>query len=127
MSKEKTSKAHCKAKTKNGTPCKMKPTADGFCFNHSPTRAADRAAARRAGGLSRHTPHAGDTSRIPADVQTIADARGILNYTLAELLVMDNSIARARALLAAFDSFVKAFEIGELEARIAALEAGRKS
>jgi len=35
---------------------------------------------------------------------------------------MENSIARARVLLALYDSFVKSFEIGELERRIQTLE-----
>ncbi len=117
----------CKGKTQNGAACKM-PAIGGeqYCFTHSPGTRQAQAVARKLGGQNRATPHAGDPSQIPADVQTIDQARGILNYTLQELLVMDNSIARARALLAAFDSFVKAFEIGELEARIAALEARTK-
>jgi hypothetical protein len=72
--------------------------------------------------MNRHTPHAGDPSFIPADVRTIEDANQILKYVLAELLVMDNGIARARALIALFDSYIRSFEIGELEKRIAALE-----
>lgn len=115
---------NCKGKTKSGKPCKM-PAIKGthYCFTHNPETRTAQAQARKRGGFNSSTPHAGSAETIPADVQTIDQARSILNYTLAELLVMDNSIARARALLAAFDSFVKAFEIGELEQRIAALEA----
>jgi hypothetical protein len=114
----------CHGKTKTGNPCKMPPLKGSkYCFTHNPETRTAQAVARKIGGYNSATPHAGNAEAIPADVQTIEQARGILNYTLAELLVMDNSIARARALLAAFDSFVKAFEIGELEARIAALEA----
>ena len=60
---------------------------------------------------------------MPASVTTLEEARKIITYTLAEVIGMDNSIARARVLLALFDSFVKSIEIGELESRIAALEA----
>lgn len=115
--------AVCKARTKSGKPCGMRTAKGGrYCFTHDPARARDRAEARRKGGQAQATPHAGSPETIPADIRTINDARPLLGYVLAELLVMDNSIPRARALLALFDSHVKAFEIGELEARIKALE-----
>lgn len=122
MTNQTTTKA-CHGRTNQGKPCRMAPLRGSvYCFNHDPAKRQAQAQARRAGGLARHTPHAGNLETIPADVQTIDQARGILNYALQELLVMDNGIARARALIALFDSFVKAFEIGELEKRIAALE-----
>lgn len=105
----------------------MRAIKDGeYCFTHSPDTRAKQAQARKKGGRNRHTPHAGDTSTIPAQIGSIADARAILNYTLRELLVMDNSIPRARALLQACELSHKSIEIGELEARIAALEEVRK-
>lgn len=45
MTNEETTKAQCKGKTAAGQPCRMKPTADGYCFNHSPKQAAARAQA----------------------------------------------------------------------------------
>jgi hypothetical protein len=117
----------CQAKTTSGQPCGMKTKAGArYCFIHNPATATARAQARRQGGLNRHTPHFADTSTLPANVGTLEDATKILGYTLAEVKGMDNSIARARVLLALFDSFVKSFEIGELEKRIAALEARTK-
>jgi hypothetical protein len=97
-----------------------------YCFTHSPDTRAKQAAARRKGGENRHTPHFADPSLLPAKVEKLEDANKLLTYTLAEVVGMDNSIARARLLLALFDSFVKSFEIGELEQRIAALEQHRK-
>jgi hypothetical protein len=127
MSETHKTATHCKAKTKGGRSCKMKPLhGSDYCYTHSPEAAAERAQSRRAGGLATKTPHSGDLAIIPADIATVTDARAILNYTLAELLVMDNGIARARVLLAAHDSFIRSFEIGELEERIAALEARAK-
>jgi hypothetical protein len=96
-----------------------------YCFTHSPETRAQQAQARKRGGEARHTPHAGDAATIPANIGSLEDAGKILNYVLAELLAMDNGIPRARALLALFDSYVKSFEIGELEKRIQALEAQR--
>jgi hypothetical protein len=116
--------AQCKAKTQTGKPCKMRPIkGSDYCFNHDPAAAAQRAAARKRGGEARHTAHAGDPAIVPEQIGNIQDARKILDYVKDELLAMDNTIARNRALLALFDSFAKALEIGELEERIAALEA----
>lgn len=115
--------AKCKGKTKSGKPCGMQTKAGGkYCFTHDPARAKERIEARKRGGRAQATPHAGIMSSIPEKITTISEARTILDYTLAELIVMDNSIPRARALLSLFDSHVKAFEIGQLEERIAALE-----
>ena len=123
MSNQKTTKAQCKAFTISGKPCGMKPiSGKQYCFNHSPQHGRARAEARKRGGEARHTPHFAQAGTLPAKVETLAEANGILTYTLAEVIGMDNSIARARVLLALFDSFVKSFEIGELEKRIAALE-----
>lgn len=115
--------ATCKAKTQSGQACRMKALKGSkYCFTHDPGTRAQQAQARKAGGKNRHTAHAGDPGTIPAQIASLQDAGAILAYTLQELLVMDNSIPRARALLALFDSYVKSFEIGELEQRIAALE-----
>jgi len=116
--------AQCKGNTKSGAPCKV-PTLKGkqYCFTHDPSTRRAQAVARKLGGENRHTPHFADASLLPANVSTLEDANKILGYTLAEVKGMDNSIGRARLLLSLFDSFVKSFEIGELEKRIQALEA----
>jgi hypothetical protein len=113
----------CHAKTASGNACKMGALkGQKYCFAHSPANAAARQAARKLGGYRSATPHAGDPKTIPADIASLADAGKLLNYVLAELLVMDNGIARARALLSAYEMYLKSIEIGELEKRIAALE-----
>ena len=115
----------CKAKTQNGQPCRMSVLKDSkYCFTHSPAHRAQQAQARRKGGENRHTPHFADPAQLPANMATLEDASKLLTYTLTEVIGHDNSIARARVLLALYDSFVKSFEIGELEKRIQALEQG---
>lgn len=114
----------CKAKTASGKPCRAKPIKNSaFCFIHDPSQGAKRAEARKRGGYRNRTPHAGDPESLPAQVQTLADAQRILDYTLREILPMENSLQRARVLIALFDAFAKAIEVGEFEARLAALEA----
>lgn len=117
----------CKAKTTNGQACQAQAIKGStFCFTHDPASGAARAKARKRGGQRRRVSHYGDESMIPREVRTLDDANKILAYTLAETVPMENSIARARLLLALYDSFVKSFEVGELEKRIQALEAMRK-
>lgn len=117
----------CQRKTPSGNQCKANALKGGrYCFQHAPETRQAAARARKLGGHNSATPHAGDPGTIPGNITDLDAAAQILNYTLAELLVIDNSIPRARALLALFDSYVKAFEIGELEKRIAALEARTK-
>jgi len=115
--------ANCQAKTQSGKPCAI-PALKGthYCFTHSPITRTAQAEARKRGGENRHTPHFADASELPADLQSVQEARKILMYTLREVIGMENSIARARVLLALFDSVVKSLEIGELEARLSTLE-----
>lgn len=93
-----------------------------YCFTHDRSKAKDRAQAHRLGGQHRYTPHFGNARSLPREVRTPADAGAILSYVLAEVLGHDNSLLRARVLLALYDSFAKSFEIGEFETRLAALE-----
>jgi hypothetical protein len=118
---------NCRGKTTSGAPCKMPAIKGGrYCFTHSPETRAAQAAARKLGGTNRATPHAGNAETIPAQIVTIQDARALLDYVRDELIVMDNGIARNRALIALAEAYVRSLEIGELEARIAALEAMKK-
>ena len=106
-------------------PCNAVPGASGYCFMHDPDRGAERAAARRRGGRGRHTPHS-DAALPSTEIRTLDDVRGLLGYALAEALVGDNSIQRTRALVAIAGAFVEAIKVGELEQRLAALEAAQK-
>lgn len=117
----------CKATTKAGTRCQAKPIkGSSYCFSHDDNSAAARAAAHKLGGERTRTPHGGNLEIIPSEINTIQDARKILIYALAELAPMENSLQRVRAYLAIHDSFVISIANGELEARIAALEAMNK-
>jgi hypothetical protein len=119
MTNEKTTKARtCKARTANGAPCKMKPTVTGYCFNHDPGRAADRAQARKRGGEARHTPHAGDADAVNRSPRTIEESYSILDYALVETLAMDNGIQRNRLLVSIAAAYVDARKVGELETQL---------
>jgi len=67
---------------------------------HDPEQAAARAQARKRGGERRRAPHAGDPSAIPSQVRSANGVLAILDYALAETLVLENSVPRTRALIA---------------------------
>src|SRR5258707_12391506 len=113
----------CAAKTTSGARCNARAVKNSkFCFTHDPAHAQARALARKRGGERNRTPHGASLDLIPNEITTIQHARQILLYTLQEVLPMENSIARARVLIALFDSYVESIKTGELQDRIIALE-----
>lgn len=113
---------HCKALTKQGKYCPNKPSANGYCFTHDPTRGKERAQARKLGGTRNRVAHGGDAEGLPKQIRTLTDVLTVLDYTLAETLPMENSIQRGRLLVALAHAFVEAIKTGELEARVEAIE-----
>lgn len=113
----------CKAKTTSGARCNARAVKGSlYCFTHDPAHAQARALARKRGGERNRTPHGANLDLIPSEITTIQHARQILLYTLQEVLPMENSIARARVLIALFDSYVESIKTGEIQDRITALE-----
>ena len=114
--------AQCKAKTKTGEPCKV-PALKGarYCFTHSPDTRAEQASARKRGGKARHTPHFADPPELQ-DRAALDDLQKVWVYTMRELIGMDNSIIRSRAIFQGIEIGKGLFEVGELEKRIQALE-----
>lgn len=120
--------AKCTAKTSAGEPCKMQALKGSkYCFTHAPEVGAARAMARKAGGARHRLPHAGNNASIPARIRSIEEAMTILDYTLAEIIPMENSIQRGRLLIALCAGFVDALKVGEIEARLLAIENALKA
>jgi len=113
----------CRAKTKDGRSCPNPPGADGYCFTHSPARGKERADARRRGGHRRRVPHVADGSALPTKVRTLDDVLAVLDYALAEAMPLENSVQRGRLLVQIAHAFIEGIKAGELEARLAAIEA----
>ncbi len=117
----------CKAITIRGEPCKSWAIGAGeYCYTHDPTRAVERAAARKKGGYRRQTPHQGNLANVPHQVRSLDDVLGVLDYALAEALPLENSIARGRLIVAIANAFMETIKTGELEGRILALEMALK-
>ncbi len=114
----------CSSRREDGEACRATPLREEpFCFWHSPTHAEEAAAARKVGGQRRRREH---TIAGAYDLEGLEDVRGlrrVLDITLADLLGIDNSISRARALIALVGSGAKLLEVGEHEERLEALEA----
>jgi hypothetical protein len=95
-----------------------------FCFWHSPEHAEEAAKARSLGGQRRRREStlAGAYEIGPLD--TVGGIRRVLEIVTFDGLGMEtNSVARGRLLIAAAQALTKLLEVGELEERLAAVEA----
>jgi hypothetical protein len=114
----------CTVTMPDGRLCRAGPQLDRpFCYAHDPERASDAAEARRLGGLRRRKE---GTIAIAFDLpglDTVDGIRRVFQIALADLVGLDNSIARARALIATGGAATKLLTLGDHEQRLAALEA----
>ena len=97
---------------------------------HSPEYAEEIAEARRLGGLRRRREVAVAGAYEFNGLETVAELRRLLHIAALDTLGLENSIARARTLGYLVGVAGKLLETGELEQRLAALEAavqGQKS
>jgi hypothetical protein len=114
--------AKCNGKNSRGDPCKVAALkGDRFCFNHSPSTRAQQAAARKLGGIGRHSQHAGETESVNKKPRTISDVMTILDYALEETLELDNGVLRGRLLVAIVSEYTNALKVGALEVQLAEL------
>ena len=119
---------HCQAKTAKGTACRMAPLREtDFCWAHAPGRAAQRAEARRRGGFNRAVGHGGDIAQVNRSPRTIQEIFSVLDYALAEAMYLDNGVERGKLLLSITAAYKDVIKGGDLEARVAALEAERNA
>ena len=117
-------KKTCKFVKASGKQCRAYPMKDSdYCFMHDPSRARERAEARRLGGLRRRREKA--TSKVFdwGGLENVEEIRRVLEVAIVDTLGLDNSPARSRTLGYLASLSLKALEIGELEERVAALEA----
>ena len=115
----------CKATNARGQPCASYAVeGSAFCFWHCPELAEERKQARSAGGRARHG-RSGvlqDGSGVLVPLKSMSDVVNLLEQTVRDLLTLENSISRARAVGYLAGVAVKALEVSELEDRIARLE-----
>jgi len=116
------SKKQCQTIKRNGESCHAAAGENGFCFMHDSTRGAEKAAARRKGGLQRLTPSVADKSLVPAQVRSIESVLSVLDYALQETLSLSNGIQRGRLIVSLAHGYIEALKTGELEQRLEAIE-----
>lgn len=114
----------CAALTMGGRPCMAtRQRESDFCFHHDPARARERAEARKRGGRNRLGAHDSRGARESVEIRSVRDVLGILEEAISDTLAEAPSQARARTLAYVALAALRTLEVGELESRIAALEA----
>jgi len=115
--------ARCAGVTPEGRGCRAWPIRrEPYCLWHSPEREEEAAEARRLGGLRRRREKTLAGAYDLTGLDTIPAIRRVVEIATFDTLGLENSIARARTLIAAAQVAAKLLETGELEERIAALE-----
>ena len=99
----------------------MPPAGGGeFCFAHAPELAAERAAARKRGGVRRRRPKV----EVPQStlLRDVASAQVLLEVAAGDTLQLENGVQRNRVLGYLANTAIRIIEVGELEQRVSALE-----
>jgi hypothetical protein len=108
----------------DGGPCAMAPLLDRpYCFSHDPERAQDAAEARRMGGLRRRKEGTISVAYDLPGLDTVAGIRRLLDIVVTDGLGLENGVARLRVLISTAVAAIGLLKTGELEERVAALEA----
>ena len=114
----------CTAVTSAGTSCHATPLRDqDLCFWHAPEHAQDAAEARRLGGLRRRREATVAGAYEVEGLENVSDLRRVLEIAVYDALGLENSIPRARTLVAIVQTGARLLEVGELEGRLESLEA----
>ena len=113
----------CTYQMADGRACRATPMrGEPFCFWHSTETADELADAQRMGRLHRRKKRTVATIYGFGGLRTIEDNQALLETITIETLALDNTIARNRAVNAMLATGLRLVEIGELEARLEALE-----
>ena len=121
----------CIYRKEDGQMCQAAPVKEAeHCFWHSPEHAEEVSEARRLGGLRRRRDVAISGVFDFVGLETVGDIHRLLEVAVLDTLDLENSIARSRTLAYLAMTAIKLLDVGELEDRLASLEAavhGQKS
>lgn len=118
----------CEHRHASGEPCGAPPIrGERYCFWHHPEYATEAAEAQRLGGMRSRREKTVTGAYQLGEIDTIGGLHRVLEIAVLDCLGLDNSIARARTLGYLVGIGLKASEMGELEARLKALEAAVNS
>jgi hypothetical protein len=114
----------CSLNRRDGQPCGATPGRDApICFVHNPAKRELAAEARHLGGLRRRPTQTIKQVYDVGGLATIEEIGRYLEVALSDLLALDNSVARNRALIAGVLAAVQLHEHGELAAEVRVLRA----
>ena len=115
---------HCARVHPNGRQCGGYPVRDSdFCFWHEPGRAEDVADAQRLGGMRRRKERSLAVAYDFTGLGTTESIGRLFEIAATDALGLETSVAKIRALVQVGLAAMKLLETGDLEDRVAALEA----
>ena len=94
-----------------------------YCFSHDPERADDAAEARRVGGLRRRKDATISVAFDLPGLDSVAGIRRLLEIVVTDGVGLENSVARLRVLISTATAATNLLKVGEIEDRLALLEA----
>ncbi len=114
----------CKAVRLDGSPCRARPTATGYCFVHEDALEQKRDAARANGNKAKTKQLEKLADSLPPDLQ---DLTRVLWATLSGTLKGDIPPGRATAAASIAGRLIQAYEVGKMADEVAELrEAAEK-
>ena len=114
----------CKARNDKGDPCRAAPLRESdFCIFHDPDHAEVVKEARRAGGQRRKREAAVATAYDFQGLTSVPEIRRLVEVAAYDALGLDNNLGRVRALAYLAQVASTLLEKGEMEERLAAVEA----
>ncbi len=113
----------CKHRFEGGRGCNAPPGLESdYCFWHDPEKSDESAEARRLGGQRRRRERVVAGAYEFNGLESIKDLRRILEVAVIDVLGLENSVARARALASLVTTAARLLETGEFEERLEAIE-----
>ena len=117
----------CAGAKADGQPCLMAPLIERpYCFAHDPDRAAEAAEARRLGGMRRRKEGTIAVAYDLPGLDSVVGIRRLLDIVVTDSVGLENGIGRLRVILATASAATALLKVGELEDRLAVLEAALK-
>ena len=114
----------CDGINEGGQPCGATVRRDSrYCFFHDPETQQEVAEARRLGGLRRRREGTVLGVYDFEGLRSTEQIRRILEIAVIDTLSLDNSVARNRTLGTLVQTGLRILEVGELEQRVAQVEA----
>ncbi len=116
----------CKARTDKGDSCRAAPLRESdYCVFHDPEHADVVQEARRAGGQRRKREVTLATAYDFEGLSSVPQIRRLVEVAAFDALGLENDIGRVRALGYLAQVAVTLLEKGEMEERLASVEAAR--